>query len=1034
MISSSASPSRLLRGMVALVGAALASTLSLAPASAATGGTAGDSPGDAPTGGATSTVPGAVPVESDTGIMSHGTCPTVSYLDSSGNRVLRVDEGCDLDQYLFADSSPLEFAINLDTYGGPVFGDGSPAPGNEFFDRDARITLRAFDVDDDYPGSDVAREMDQLLVNGHTLEIDGGGLLSGADNQWSVVTFRVHTSLLRFPSADGEVVTNDFEILIDIGNGGQLVWAVEIDWAELRLSDDLLPAALLHGITSDGGAMQDIKDYYELVVPELQGVLINPSMTRNGSIAENVSLVEGPIEDLLQATGASQLNLVAHSMGGLASRLYAWDNPGRVRTVMMIGTPNGGSRLADILCGNRNIPWWAGGLGSPSLDWLTGEFGECDGPGDGLYQLQQSYVQDVFNRQVLDRYSTTYFTIAGQGNHPANILLDGEDDGAVTVASVRYLRPDLPEDPNPDNPGLHRALYPAYELSHSDLIKEDDDGQSEAIQRSLCTAYAREYRCPSNIWSAPSGVTAGTMSQTSVELAANGSLVVPAGGGASLALDVESSPAAMVLVFTGDTAVTGTWDGAPMQQTDVFGVPALVVNDAGGGSGTLQLDNSGADDAPVVAIVAVETSRVMTVTPPAGLAQAGSPITATLTLTDSSPTEDVHFQVTDPTGTVVASGLATHVNGEEWSVSFTPATAGSYTVAGWTEGQGARSGHTIVPVAADDGHKIETTGVTDAGVDDNGDGSFEALAVNVPITSPSGGSYRLAARLRSTGGTVVAATGTVATLPAGTSPVNLRFDGQQIFGSGHDGPYTVTDVVLSDVDDLTILDEVDVLATTAAFQAGDFDHHPVKIDEYSFTDTAEDLTGDGTFDLLRVTGQVHVDLAGTYAINARLLTADGVELVETQQTTTLDAGANGFALEFDWEGIRAGGIDGPYAVADLSIYPTFDADGLGYLITAHTTEAYPASGATGGGTVTGTVWCDGSPAGFSSVTLDGEVYWTDGYATFEFVEVPSGEQQLRADPFFGSVCRTVEITVTVNSGGTTQVDVHLPLYPWRSYE
>jgi hypothetical protein len=41
---------------------------------------------------------------------------------------------------------------------------------------------------------------------------------------------------------DGQVATNDFDVLIDTGNGGQLVWAVEIDWAELRLQDDLLPA------------------------------------------------------------------------------------------------------------------------------------------------------------------------------------------------------------------------------------------------------------------------------------------------------------------------------------------------------------------------------------------------------------------------------------------------------------------------------------------------------------------------------------------------------------------------------------------------------------------------------------------------------------------------------------------------------------------------------------------------------------------------------------------------------------------------
>jgi hypothetical protein len=160
---------------------------------------AGDDPTDAPVRVNEHAVLGATPVGGAAGVATNGSCTTVRYVDPVGIPVLRVDEGCDLDQYLFANSSPLSFSIDIDVHGGPVFEDGSPAPGNEFFNRDARITLRAFDVDDDYPGGDVVRELDQLLVNGNTIEVDGGGFLSGANDQWSVVTFPVSTSLLRFP-------------------------------------------------------------------------------------------------------------------------------------------------------------------------------------------------------------------------------------------------------------------------------------------------------------------------------------------------------------------------------------------------------------------------------------------------------------------------------------------------------------------------------------------------------------------------------------------------------------------------------------------------------------------------------------------------------------------------------------------------------------------------------------------------------------------------------------------------------------------
>lgn len=580
-------------------------------------------------------------------------------------------------------------------------------------------------MDEDYTGGGQAREIDQLRVNGQTLEVNGGGgYLSGANDQWSVVTFAVDTSLLRFPAQQGQVVTNDFQVLIDTGNGGQLIWAVEVDWAELRLVDDLLPSALIHGITGSGASMEDLKEFYEFAVPALQGKLINPSLTRNGSIAANAQMMEAPIATLLQDAGAAQLNLVAHSMGGLDSRLYAWDHRGQVRTVMMIATPNGGSQLADILCDSQNAPWWRRGIINEIIDENFKQMGECKGPENGLYQLQESYVQDVFNRQVLDAQSTNYFTIAGQKNGPASLLLDGEDDGtAVAVSSVRYLRPDSQEDPNPDHPGLHVPLYPAYEQTHSSLMQWG----SEALPRSLCTVYNRQYPCTSDLYSG-SGPAVAAQTTDTMELAANGSIVVPAGGTANVTLAVEASPQAAVVVLTGTTAVTATWKGQSMQATDVFGVPALALN-SDGGTGTLALTNTGTADVPVLALAMVQTIRSLTITSPQELARVGSTTTNTLTLTGSNPDEQIKFQITNGAGTVVASGQAAHATGETWTFPFTPTAADTYTAVAWTEGQQARSGSAIVPVAAATGHRIQTIGVTDTGIDANGDGAYEAVQV-----------------------------------------------------------------------------------------------------------------------------------------------------------------------------------------------------------------------------------------------------------------------------------------------------------------
>jgi pimeloyl-ACP methyl ester carboxylesterase len=48
------------------------------------------------------------------------------------------------------------------------------------------------------------------------------------------------------------------------------------------------------------------------------------------------------------------LHFVAHSMGGLVTRAYvARYRPARLAGVVMLGTPNGGSEVADVLRGSR---------------------------------------------------------------------------------------------------------------------------------------------------------------------------------------------------------------------------------------------------------------------------------------------------------------------------------------------------------------------------------------------------------------------------------------------------------------------------------------------------------------------------------------------------------------------------------------------------------------------------------------------------------------------------------------------------------
>jgi len=119
----------------------------------------------------------------------------------------KIFEGWDLDQYLFKESSPLDFFIDVDDFKpDPTI---SPKP---------RLTLRVWDVD--FVAPQDPPERDRVQINGHSL-----GLLTGANNQWSTVSFDVEPSFI----VEGQ---NHVQIFIDVLGDG---WAVEVDRAELKI-------------------------------------------------------------------------------------------------------------------------------------------------------------------------------------------------------------------------------------------------------------------------------------------------------------------------------------------------------------------------------------------------------------------------------------------------------------------------------------------------------------------------------------------------------------------------------------------------------------------------------------------------------------------------------------------------------------------------------------------------------------------------------------------------------------------------------
>lgn len=170
--------------------------------------------------------------------------------------------------------------------------------------------------------------------------------------------------------------------------------------------------------------------------------------------------IESRAEYLLQAImdkisptpgsiGLRHVNLVGHSMGGLDARyvisklIPTLKVPVKVHSLTTIATPHRGSYIADLLVQSQIGPDQF-----PALYKLMPSMGFENNSPDGFKQLTTRFMNEEFNKQVLDDPEVAYFSYGARANPRFfNVFRqpwlrirekEGDNDGMVSVSSARW--------------------------------------------------------------------------------------------------------------------------------------------------------------------------------------------------------------------------------------------------------------------------------------------------------------------------------------------------------------------------------------------------------------------------------------------------------------------------------------------------------------------------------------------------------------------------------------------------------------------
>lgn len=210
------------------------------------------------------------------------------------------------------------------------------------------------------------------------------------------------------------------------------------------INTDRVPVLLVHGWHGNRNSLDAFKSWLEDDGYHVEVLEYDSSQYAEVAARELSEKVQEMLND------SDEVDIIAHSYGGLVSRYYIekMDGDENVRNLIMLGTPNHGSQLADFVTDPPEK--LVENIVKLFLDYVSGRSLTEVRTWASTYHLRTTsnpLLDDLNPDLNLAKIDTKYFVIAGTSHFPFPLkltswyrILPGHDDGLVTVdsASLEY--------------------------------------------------------------------------------------------------------------------------------------------------------------------------------------------------------------------------------------------------------------------------------------------------------------------------------------------------------------------------------------------------------------------------------------------------------------------------------------------------------------------------------------------------------------------------------------------------------------------